>query len=201
MNWILAGLIAGLVAWFADYFMWSKVFTTGMESYGTMEGVEGRMGGMMVKSAVSALAWGVLFAYLYRQFMNSLWVDAGPLAGMELATTLWLSTVVFVNIGTAIWYDKARRLLSAQVWAWLVRTNAAGIVAREVAEEIEAGAEHPVRNEDRHPPFRDRIGRDRVDAEIDLIERSVGGDPSGKKTGRGAGRTNDAVQHGGQFWR
>jgi hypothetical protein len=47
---------------------------------------------------------------------------------MELATTLWLSTVVFVNIGTGIWYDKARRLLSAQVWAWLVRTNAAGIV-------------------------------------------------------------------------
>ncbi len=128
MNWILAGLIAGLVAWFADYFMWSKVFTTGMESYGTMEGAQERMGGMMVKSAASALTWGVLFAYLYRHYMNSLWVGSGPLAGMELATTLWLSTVVFVNIGTAIWYDKARRLLSAQVWAWLVRTNAAGIV-------------------------------------------------------------------------
>ena len=128
MSWILAGLIAGLVAWFADYFMWSKVFTTGMEAYGTMEGAQERMGGMMVKSAVSALAWGLLFAYLYRHFMNSLWVGSGPLAGMELATTLWLSTVVFVNIGTGIWYDKARRLLSAQVWAWLVRTNAAGIV-------------------------------------------------------------------------
>lgn len=129
MSWILAGLIAGLVAWFADYFMWSKVFTTGMEAYGTMEGAQERMGSMMVKSAVSALAWGLLFAYLYRHFMSSLWVGPGPLAGMELATTLWLSTVVFVNIGTGIWYDKARRLLSAQVWAWLVRTNAAGIVA------------------------------------------------------------------------
>ena len=50
MNWILAGLIAGLVAWFADYFMWGKVFTTGMESYGTIDPAKG-MGGMMAKSA------------------------------------------------------------------------------------------------------------------------------------------------------
>ena len=127
MNWILAGLIAGLVAWFVDYFMWGKVFTTGMEAFGTMEGVQERMTGMMIKSAILSLAWGVLFAYLYRHFMNSLWVAPGPLAGMELATTLWLATVVFVNAGSAVWYDKARRLLSAQVWAWLVRTNAAAI--------------------------------------------------------------------------
>jgi hypothetical protein len=69
-----------------------------------------------------------LTAYLYRQFMNSLWVAPGPLAGMEFATTLWLATIVFVNVGSGVWYDKARPLLKAQVWAWLVRMNAAGLV-------------------------------------------------------------------------
>jgi hypothetical protein len=127
MNWILAGLIAGVVAWFVDYFMWGKVFTSGMEAFGTMEGVQERMAGMMIKSALLALGWGVLFAFLYRHFMNSLWVAPGPLAAMELATTLWLGTVVFVNVGSGVWYDKARRLLNAQTWAWLVRTNAAAI--------------------------------------------------------------------------
>lgn len=126
MNWILAGLIAGLVAWFADYFMWGKVFTTGMESYGTIDPQKG-MGGMMAKSAALSLLWGVLFAFLYRHFMNSLWVTPGPLAGMELATTFWLATIVFENLGTGVWYDKVRRLLNAQVWSWLVRANAAGI--------------------------------------------------------------------------
>lgn len=129
MHWILAGLIAGVVAWLADYVMWGKVFTTGMEAYGTMEGVQERMGGMMVKSALLALAWGVLFAFLYRHFRNSLWVAPGPLAAMELASTLWLSTLVFANVGSGVWYDKARRLLSAQTWAWLVRMNAAAIPA------------------------------------------------------------------------
>lgn len=128
MNWILAGLIAGVVAWFADYFMWGKVFTTGMEAYGTMEGAGDRMAGMMIKSAALSIAWGLLFTYLYRHFMNSLWVGPGPLAGMEFATTLWIVSVVFANVGSGVWYDKARRLLNAQVWAWLVRTNAAGIV-------------------------------------------------------------------------
>jgi hypothetical protein len=128
MSWILAGLIAGVVAWVADFVMWSKVFTKGMEHLGTMDGVEARMGGMIAKSAVLSIIWGVLFAYLYRQFMNSLWVPPGPLAGMEFATTLWVSTIVFVSLGSGVWYDKARPLLNAQVWAWLVRMNAAGIV-------------------------------------------------------------------------
>jgi hypothetical protein len=128
VNWILAGLIAGVVAWVADYVMWGKVFTTGLELFGTMEGVPERMGGMMIKSAALSVLWGILFAYLYRQFMNSLWVEPGPLAGMEFATTLWLSTIVFVSLGSGVWYDKARPLLNAQVWAWLVRMNAAGLV-------------------------------------------------------------------------
>lgn len=128
MNWILAGLIAGVVAWFVDYFMWSKVFTKGMDHLGTLEGAQERMGGMMIKSALLSLAWGVLFAFLYRHFMNSLWVRTpGLFAAMELATTMWLATVVFVNLGSGVWYDKARPLLNAQVWAWLVRTNVAAI--------------------------------------------------------------------------
>jgi hypothetical protein len=93
-----------------------------------MEGAQQRMGGMMTTSAILALAWGVLFAFLYRHFMNSLWVAPGPLAGMELATTLWLSTIVFVGLGSGVWYDKARPLLNAQIWAWLVRMNAAGLL-------------------------------------------------------------------------
>lgn len=128
MSWMLAGLIGGVVAWIADYVMWGQVFTTGMESYGTMEGAQARMTGMMMKSAALALAWGLVFAFIYRQVMNALWVAPGPLAGMEFATTLWLGTIPFVGWGSGVWYDKARRLLNAQTWAWLVRMNAAGLV-------------------------------------------------------------------------
>jgi len=128
MNWILAGLIAGLVAWIADYFMWGKVFTGGMEMYGTMEGAQAQMGGMLMKSALLSLAWGVLFAFVYRRFMNGLWTAPGVLGAMELATTLWLSTIFFANVGNMVWYDKARRLMTAQLWSWLVRMNAAAIV-------------------------------------------------------------------------
>jgi hypothetical protein len=35
MNWFVAGLLAGVAAWFADYVLWSKVFTKGMEAYAT----------------------------------------------------------------------------------------------------------------------------------------------------------------------
>ena len=33
-SWIVAGLIAGVVAYLADWVVWSKVFTTGLESFG-----------------------------------------------------------------------------------------------------------------------------------------------------------------------
>lgn len=128
MNWILAGLVGGLVAYVADYVMWGKVFTTGMDSYRTVENGEARMPGMIVKSAILALVWGLVFAFLYRQFKDHLWVPPGPLAGMELATTLWAVTILFLAAGTAVWYDKTRRLLHAQLWSWLVRLNAAGVV-------------------------------------------------------------------------
>ena len=128
MHWVLAGLIAGLVAWVVDYVMWGQVFTKGMDHLATPGDLKARMPAMMVKSATLALGWGVLFAFLYRHFMNSLWVPPGALGAMEFATTLWLGTIVFVNVGSGVWYDKARPLLNAQIWAWLARMNAAAIV-------------------------------------------------------------------------
>ena len=127
MSWIVAGLIAGVLAYLADYVMWGKVFTRGMEQYGTMERAEREMGRMLGTSAALTLAWGLFFAFLYHHFRDSLWVPPGPLAGMELATTLWGSTILFATVGSGVWYDKARRLLTAQLWSWLVRMNVAGI--------------------------------------------------------------------------
>ncbi len=127
MSWIAAGLIAGVLAYLADYVMWGKVFTRGMEQYGTMERAEREMGSMLGASAALTLAWGLCFAFLYHHFKGSLWVAPGPLAGMELATTLWGSTILFATVGSGVWYDKARRLLTAQLWSWLVRMNVAGI--------------------------------------------------------------------------
>jgi hypothetical protein len=108
--------------------MWGKVFTEGMEGYGTMERAQTEMPKMLGQSAVLCLAWGAFFAFLYHHFRDSLWVAPGPLAGMELATTLWASTILFATVGSGVWYDKARRLLTAQLWSWLVRMTVAGIV-------------------------------------------------------------------------
>ena len=127
MHWTLAGLIAGVVAYVADYVMWGRVFTKGMDQYGTLEGAQERMGGMLAKSAGLAIGWGTLLAFVYRQIMNSLWIPPGALAGMEFATSIWLVTIAFASIGAGVWYDKARRLLHAQLWSWLVRLNAAGL--------------------------------------------------------------------------
>ena len=33
MNWVIPGLIAGVVAYLVDWLMWSKVFTTGMDAF------------------------------------------------------------------------------------------------------------------------------------------------------------------------
>ena len=87
------------------------------------------LGPMMIKSALLSLAFGVILAYLYARFMGSLWVPGGgPLAGMEFATVLWLPTIALSTIGTGVWYDKARPLMNATFWAWLVRMNVAGLV-------------------------------------------------------------------------
>jgi len=130
MSWWLAGVIGGVVAWLADYVMWSMVFTKGMEGFATPP-PDGKinMGPMLAKSATLAVLWGVLFAFVYGQFSGALWVQGGgALAGMEMASVLWLTTIAFETIGSGVWYDKVRPLLKASCWSWLVRMNAAGLV-------------------------------------------------------------------------
>ena len=131
MSWWLAGLIAGLAAWFADFFLWTKVFTKGMDEYMTKppSGQAVNMSPMMVKSAILSLVFGVLLAFLYSRFMGGLWVQGGGvLAGMEFATILWLPTIALSTVGTGVWYDRVRALMNATFWAWLIRMNVAGIV-------------------------------------------------------------------------
>lgn len=132
MSWIVAGLIGGVVAWFADYALWSKVFTKGMEHLGldlSPEEMKKFMGPAMAKSAILALAYGVVFTYLYQQFRSDLWVSGGgPLAGMEFATVLWLPTIALQTLGSGVWYVKAQGLLRATFWAWLIRMNLVGLV-------------------------------------------------------------------------
>ena len=132
MNWIVAGLIAGVGAFLADWVMWGKVFTKGMEQYGSMPSApeEGKkmMAANLPKSAVLALLFGVLLAWFYARLRGGLWVQGGPLAGMEFATLLWLPTIALETIGNSIWYDKVRRMNNATFWSWLVRMNVAGLL-------------------------------------------------------------------------
>lgn len=134
MHWIVAGLIAGVGAFFADYVMWGKVFTgPEMHAFGTMpptpEEQKKLMAANMPKSALLALAFGVVLAWFYHQLKAGLWAKGGgPLAGMEFATMLWVSTIALSTIGSGVWYDKVRPLLKATFWSWLVRMNVAGII-------------------------------------------------------------------------
>ena len=128
--WV-AGLIAGVVAYLADWVLWSKVFTTGMDAYAMQmspEEMKKFMGPAMAKSAVLALVFGVLLAWFYGRFRGSLWAQSGgPLAGMEFATVLWIP-ICLAMFGSSVWYLKAKSLNMATCWAWLIRMNLAGIV-------------------------------------------------------------------------
>lgn len=132
MNWVVAGLIAGVIVYVVDYVMWGKVFTKGLDAFATPmtpDEMKRFMGPALVKSAVLALAFGVLFAWFFARFRPSLWVQSGSwLAGMEFGTVLWLPTIFLATIGSSVWYARARPLHMAMCWAWLVRMNAAGIV-------------------------------------------------------------------------
>jgi len=132
MNWIVAGLIAGVGAFLADWLMWGKVFTKGLEALGSMPATpeEGKkaMAANMPKTVVLALVFGVLVAWFYVRLKAGLWVTGGPLGGMEFATILWLPTIGLQTIGSGIWFDKARPLLKATFWSWLVRMNVAGLL-------------------------------------------------------------------------
>jgi hypothetical protein len=131
MNWIVAGLIAGVVAYLVDWVVWSKVFTTGMDAFVAQlspEEMKRFMGAAMAKSAVLSLVFGVLLAWFYTRFRGGLWVErGGPLAGMEFATVLWLPTIFLAMVGSGVWYVRARPLQMATCWAWLIRMNAAGL--------------------------------------------------------------------------
>ena len=134
MHWIVAGLIAGVGAFFADYVMWGKVFTgPEMHAFGTMpptpEAQKNMMLPAMLKSGALALVFGVLLGCSYQRLKGGLWVQGGgPLAGMEFATLLWLCTIALSTLGSGVWYDKVRPLLKAMFWSWLVRMNVAGLV-------------------------------------------------------------------------
>jgi len=134
MSWIVAGLIAGVGAFFADYVMWGKVFTgPEMHAFGTMpptpEAQKNMMLPAMLKSGALALVFGVLLGCSYQRLKGGLWVQGGgPLAGMEFATLLWLCTIALSTLGSGVWYDKVRPLLKAMFWSWLVRMNVAGLI-------------------------------------------------------------------------
>ncbi len=134
MHWIVAGLIAGVGAFFADYVMWGKVFAgPDMHAFGTTPPTPAEQQKLMAanlpKSALLALIFGVLLAWFYHQLKAGLWAKGGgPLAGMEFATMLWLCTIALSTVGSGVWYDKVRPLLKATFWSWLVRMNVAGII-------------------------------------------------------------------------
>lgn len=132
MSWFVAGLIAGVVAYVVDYVMWGKVFTKGMEAFADQlspEQMKAFMGPALAKSAVLALAFGLLLAWFYGRFRSALWVEGGgPLAGMEFGTVLWLPTIFLSTLGGSVWWTRVRALHRATAWAWLVRMNAAGLV-------------------------------------------------------------------------
>lgn len=132
MSWFVAGLIAGVVAYVVDYVMWGKVFTKGMEAFADQlspEQMKAFMGPALAKSAVLALAFGLLLAWFYGRFRSALWVGGGgPLAGMEFGTVLWLPTIFLSTLGGSVWWTRVRALHRATAWAWLVRMNAAGLV-------------------------------------------------------------------------
>jgi hypothetical protein len=131
MSWFVAGLIAGVVAYVVDYVMWGKVFTKGMEAFADQlspEQMKAFMGPALAKSAVLALAFGLLLAWFYGRFRSALWVGGGgALAGMEFGTVLWLPTIFLSTLGGSVWWTRVRALHRATAWAWLVRLNAAGL--------------------------------------------------------------------------
>src|SRR2546430_15603465 len=122
MNWIVAGLIAGVGAFFADFVMWGKVFTgPEMRTFSTMpptpEERKKMMLPAMMKSAVLALVFGLLLACGYQRLKGGLWVQGGgPLAGVGVAALLLLSSIALSTLRSAGWYGKVPRLLKATFW-------------------------------------------------------------------------------------
>jgi len=95
MNWIVAGLIAGVGAFFADWFMWSKVFMKGMDAYSTPvppEQMQRLMAANMPKSAVLALVFGVVLSIL-----RVVWILA--LLGFLVLVTVLVLLLTLLIVG------------------------------------------------------------------------------------------------------
>ena len=59
MNWVVAGLIAGVIVYVVDYVMWGKVFTKGLDVFVTAmtpDEMKRFMGPALVKSALISKA-------------------------------------------------------------------------------------------------------------------------------------------------
>ncbi|HEV8303868.1 MAG TPA: hypothetical protein VGQ25_02800 [Gemmatimonadales bacterium] len=129
---VVAGVVAGVVAYLVDWVMWSYVFRKGMDAFVTPmspEEMKRFMGPALAKSGVLSLVFGVLLAFLYARFRGSLWVQGGgPLAGLEFGAVLWLPTIALETLGGGVWYAKVRPLFNATFWVWLARLLAAGLV-------------------------------------------------------------------------
>jgi hypothetical protein len=127
MNWVVAGLLTGVVAWLVDFVLWTKVFTKGMDQFFTPPpaGQRAAMGPQIAGSLVLAIVFGVVFALVYSHLRGSLWAS-GIAGGMEFGSILWIG-IAFLALGNSVWYDKVRPLMNAVFWAWLIRLNVAGV--------------------------------------------------------------------------
>ena len=132
MNWIVAGVIAGLIAHVVDFVMWSFVFNKGMNDYTSMTmTTPPSMGSMMpqlVKSLFINLFMGIVFVNVYIHLRTEPVVH-GIFGGAEFGVVLWLPTVFTQNVLTGIWFDKPRRLVTASGVVSLMKLVALGLFA------------------------------------------------------------------------
>ncbi len=130
MSWniLWVGVLAGIVAYLLDFVLWSFVFTKGIRELSSVAPGQVRMGPLLAKSFANALVFGLVFAFSYARLRSGLWTGGIP-GGMEFGTILWLPTIAIASVGNAIWLDRVRPVAQANFWTWLIKLNAAGIVA------------------------------------------------------------------------
>jgi hypothetical protein len=132
MNWIVAGVIAGLIAHVVDFIMWTFVFNKGMNEYtSTPMTTAPSMGSMMpqiVKSLFINLFMGIVFVNVYIHLRTEPVVH-GIFGGAEFGVVLWLPTVFTQNVLSGIWFDKPRRLMMASAIVMLVKLVCLGLFA------------------------------------------------------------------------
>lgn len=132
MNWIVAGLIAGVIAHFVDFIMWTFVFNKGMQDYTSMSmatpPTTAQMMPMMIKSLVINLFMGIVFVNVYIHLRTEPVVH-GIFGGAEFGVVLWLPTIFTQNVLSGIWFDKPRRLMMASAIVMLIKLICLGLFA------------------------------------------------------------------------